>query len=141
MRRADPKVRRAHAGRLALVSVAALVSACAIAGTPRAARPQLGGLDLSGYAGLPLSAPVAGETYGGFLESARMSEAVVSPRDIDPALRYVSSVPVPTPTSAVGILADVNSGTLTRFGIAGSTPSPRPPPRTCPRCRWTRPEC
>ncbi|MVU76155.1 hypothetical protein GPX89_02740 [Nocardia sp. ET3-3] len=118
MRRSDPTVRRAHAARVPVFSIALLVSACTIAGVPRPAPPQLGGLDLGGYSGRPLAAASdTGETYSALLESARMSDAVVSPRAIDPALRTISAVPVPTPAAAVGILADVNADTLARYGM------------------------
>ncbi|GAB2546205.1 hypothetical protein GCM10027167_58980 [Nocardia heshunensis] len=93
-----------------------LASACAIAGTPRATQPDLGGLDLTGYGGQTLSAP-PDTAYGGLLESARMSAAVVSPRVIDPALSAIAAAPLPTPAATVGILADVNVDTLARFGM------------------------
>ncbi|MTE13278.1 DUF7373 family lipoprotein [Nocardia aurantiaca] len=118
MRRTDSTIRRGYAGRLPLVSVAVLVSACTIAGAPRVATPELRTLDLGGYSGSPLTAPPdAGETYGRLMESVRMAEAVVSPRAVDPALSRISAIPVPSPTEAVGILADATRSTLTAHGM------------------------
>ncbi|MFE5287014.1 hypothetical protein ACFRAQ_18805 [Nocardia sp. NPDC056611] len=118
MRRDDPMNRRGHAGRIPLVSIAVLVSACAIAGVPRAATPELRALDLGGYSGRPLDVPRdTGETYARLLESVRMADAVVSPRAVDPALSQVSAIPVPTPTDAVGILAEATRPTLTAHGM------------------------
>ncbi|MGW4356198.1 DUF7373 family lipoprotein [Nocardia sp. NPDC004582] len=135
MRRGDPTNRRGKAGHIPLVSIAVLVSACAIAGAPRAATPELRSLDLGGYSGRPLAVPGdTGETYARLLESVRMAEAVVSPRDVDPALSRLSAVPVPTPTDAVGILADATRPTLTAHGMLagfsiGGTDDPSGTPR------------
>ncbi|MEC3957195.1 hypothetical protein VMT65_29470 [Nocardia sp. CDC153] len=118
MHRIDRTERRVYAGFLSAAVVAALVSACAIAGTPTAATPRLGALDLGGYSGRPLVAPRdAGETYGRVMESARMADAVVSPRDVDPALSRISAVPVPTPEDVVGILAEATWATLVSHGM------------------------
>ncbi|MFJ9365534.1 hypothetical protein ACIRRA_14095 [Nocardia sp. NPDC101769] len=101
-----------------MVSVAVLVSACAIAGAPRPMTPELGSLDLGGYSGRPLSAPRdAGEAYGRLQESVRMADAVVAPRTFDPALSRTSAIPVPTPADAVGILADATRETLAAHGM------------------------
>ncbi|MFF0631612.1 hypothetical protein ACFYTS_03865 [Nocardia sp. NPDC004151] len=117
------------------MSIAVLVSACAIAGVPRAAAPELRALDLGGYSGRPLVVPGdTGETYARLLESVRMADAVVSPRDVDPALSRVSAIPVPTPTDAVGILAEATRPTLTAHGMLagfsiGGTDDPSGSPR------------
>ncbi|MEC3915412.1 DUF7373 family lipoprotein [Nocardia sp. CDC160] len=110
--------RRVNVGSLSVIAVVGLVGACAIAGTPQAATPELRTLDLGGYSGRPLAAPPnAGETYGRLMESARMADAVVSPRDIDPALSRISAIPVPTPEEVVGILADATVQTLVAHGM------------------------
>ncbi|MGW4247888.1 DUF7373 family lipoprotein [Nocardia sp. NPDC004722] len=114
--RSSGRLRRTRSGQASCLAVAVLASACAIAGTPHATPPDLLGLDLTGYGDRPLSAP-ADTAYGGLLESARMSEAVVSPSAIDPALRTVAAAPVPAPASAVGILADATVGDLARYGM------------------------
>ncbi|MGW5107086.1 DUF7373 family lipoprotein [Nocardia sp. NPDC004123] len=116
MHRFDSTRRRVHAG--SLVAVAALVSACAIAGAPRAATPQVGALDLGGYSGRPLVAPgAAGEAYGRLMESVRMADAVIAPRAVDPTLAQTAAIPVPTPEDAVGILADATRATLAAHGM------------------------
>ncbi|MFE3102433.1 DUF7373 family lipoprotein [Nocardia tengchongensis] len=118
MRRDDPMNRRRHAGRIPLVSIAVLVSACAVAGVPRAATPELRALDLGGYSGRPLAVPRdTGETYARLLESVRMADAVISPRAVDPTLTRLSAIPVPSPTDAVGILAEATRPTLTAHGM------------------------
>ncbi|MFE3190506.1 hypothetical protein ACFXHA_15935 [Nocardia sp. NPDC059240] len=114
--RSTGRLHRTRPGQASCLAVAVLASACAIAGTPRPTQPDLGGLDLTGYGGQALSAP-ADTTYGGLLESARMSEAMVSPGAIDPALRTVAAAPVPAPAAAVGILADATVGDLARYGM------------------------
>ncbi|WP_405490908.1 hypothetical protein [Nocardia sp. NBC_00511] len=118
MRRSDPTNRYDRAGLLPVLSVATLLTACTVAGSPQAAPPRLGRLDLDGYSGRALAEPAAaGETYGALMESVRMADALVSPLAIDPGLTHIAAVPVPTPADAVGILADVTVPTLTAHGM------------------------
>lgn len=118
MRRSDPTTRCDRAALLPVLSVATLLTACTIAGTPQAVTPQLGRLDLAGYSGQPMAEPAAaGETYGALMESVRMADAVVSPREVDPELSNIAATPVPTPADAVGILADVTVPTLIAHGM------------------------
>lgn len=104
----------------ALSVILALASACSTAGHPVTA-PDPAVLDVGPYSRIPLREPAhTSEYHGRIIESVRMAEVIVDPREVDPALVSKvrpNSTPLPTPSKAAVLLADPVSAVLEKHGM------------------------
>ncbi|MFI5500948.1 hypothetical protein ACIA5E_17965 [Nocardia asteroides] len=118
--------------RTVLAAAAALtvLSGCVSPGAPAPQQLDLAALDVGSNATDPLTAPAAStDKYGRVLESVRMGEVMVDAAEVDPALIYGvpdRSAPLPTPSTAAGMLAErvrevlESQGMLAGFAVSGS---------------------
>ncbi|MFG1798346.1 hypothetical protein [Nocardia sp. NPDC049149] len=111
--------------RLANLAVAlgvalACTAGCAVPGNP-VPGPDPSTLDVGPHSRNPLLAPAHGsEYYGRVLESVRIAEVMLTPVDVDPALRVPLStraVPLPTAAKAAALLANPVRPVLERHGM------------------------
>ncbi|APA99830.1 DUF7373 family lipoprotein [Nocardia seriolae] len=121
------------AAAIALLMVA---SGCTIDGKPVAHKPDPAALDTGRYGVEPLEPPAGTESTGRVLESARMTEVMLDPAAVDPALIHapdaISIAPIPTPARASMLLTDRVRPVLERHGmvagcmVGGSDVEPGP---------------
>ncbi|SUA78717.1 Uncharacterised protein [Nocardia otitidiscaviarum] len=121
------------AGVTALCAVAVLAAgllwgARTVEGTPTTADIDLATLDFGDLRDESLTEPGNdNDRYGRIIESARMAEAVVDPRDIDADLYPYQPSLLPKPKDTIGFLADVARPILVEHGmLAGYTVMGRP---------------
>ncbi|SUA78713.1 Uncharacterised protein [Nocardia otitidiscaviarum] len=109
----------------AAVLLSGLLGGCAetVTGTERIATPDLSTLDVGELRTHPVTVPSNdNDTHGRVLESARLSEAVINPPDIDPALIYGTSTLLPTPGRVSVLAPEIAIEPIANFGmIAGYT--------------------
>lgn len=116
--------RRTTLGVLACGAVAVLITGLiwglprTVPGTPTTADIALSTLDFGDLDAEPLPEPRNDkDRYSRIIESVRMAEAVVDPREIDPILIPDLPAPLPKPTDTTGILAEVAKPILTKYGM------------------------
>ncbi|WP_330182547.1 hypothetical protein OHB26_02130 [Nocardia sp. NBC_01503] len=130
-------------GRRILAGVACFIVAILVAvllwgartvdGTPVSADISLSDLDFGEFGAETLTEPRNDkERYSRLIESARMSEAVADPREIDASLSPRMPALLPRPADTTGILADVASPILAKYGMLGGYSVVGCPPANCP---------
>ncbi|WP_157556573.1 DUF7373 family lipoprotein [Nocardia acidivorans] len=104
-----------------------------VPGTPVSADISLSDLDFGEFGAETLSEPRNDkERYSRLIESARMSEAVADPREVDASLSPRAPAPIPRAADTTGILADVASPILTKYGMLAGYSVVGCPPANCP---------
>lgn len=105
-------------GATAILIAGLLFGPRTVSGTATTADIALHTLDFGDLGAEPLAEPGNdNERYSRIIESARMSEAVVNPIDIDDSLRPRVPTLLPKPTDTTGILADVARPILVKYGM------------------------
>ncbi|MFF2552148.1 hypothetical protein ACFVUS_14175 [Nocardia sp. NPDC058058] len=72
------------------------------------------------------------DKYSRLIESARMSEAIADPREVDASLVPKLPVPLSRAADTTGILADVAVPILSRYGMLAGYSVAGCPPKNCP---------
>ncbi|MRH89059.1 hypothetical protein GFY24_16660 [Nocardia sp. SYP-A9097] len=118
---------------VAILVAALLLGARTVPGTPVSADITLSGLDFGEFGAETVTEPRNDkERYSRLIESARMSEAVADPREVDASLNPRMPAPLPRPADTTGILADVASPILTKYGMLAGYSVVGCPPANCP---------